>query len=89
MAPGGPWLSIRTSSAPTATFVSVQHKNTMFLIKNHPTNKNVTKWVAVVKGMASQWLLDQGYGHTGAGGLRVWPHIGCWIKGMATQGLLD
>ena len=22
-------------------------------------------------------------------GGRVWPHRGCWIKGMATQGLLD
>ena len=30
-----------------ATSVSVQHRNTMFLNKNGPKIKNVTKWVAV------------------------------------------
>ena len=30
-----------------ATFVSVQHRNTMFQVKNYPMIKNVTKWVAV------------------------------------------
>ena len=42
-----------------------------------------------IKGMATQGLWDSGYGHTGAVGLRVWPHRGGWIKGMATQGLVD
>ena len=39
--------------------------------------------------MAAQGLSDYGYGHTGAVGFRVCPHKGCWIKGMATQGLWD
>jgi len=35
--------------------------------------------------MATQGLWDEGYGHTGAGGQRVWPHSGWWAKGVATQ----
>ena len=40
-------------------------------------------------GVASQGLLDQGYGLTVAVGLMVWPHSGCWIDGMASQWLWD
>ena len=35
------------------------------------------------------WPLEEGYVPTEPVGLRVWPNKDCWIKGMATEGLLD